>query len=280
MMSFSRRHFMGAEGRTADSAMDEVADAQASLDPTRSECVRPTILDHFHRWMRAKDMVDRFMELDGLIRACVPFVSDPRTARDVSAALEAPLLRADILTKNTNLFLSGVPIGILELNEAWVRYPQMCDIWAIVQRDLVRSGLLPWALQYPERALEGRMLGRLMDELDSEINALPMAELPRPSLIAEEHIPVPTAIAPSPMPPQIRDEDSPAAGLKGPPIGPRPEGQDHASFMAEQMAALHQGIHHMDDWQPETLPIPPGEIDAAAESVGRVLKERPRKVKR
>jgi len=271
---------MAIDGRTADQALDEVADAQASLDPTRSECVRPTILDHFHRWMRAKSMVDKFMELDGLIRACLPHMSDPRAVRDVMDRLDDPILKADILRSNSDKYLMGVPIGVLENNECWTRYPILASTWDVVQKDLVRSGLLPWAMQYPERVLEGRMLGRLLDELDSEISVLPLAEPQRPSVNVEERLQLPTLIAPPPIVAQDLVEASPPVKPMGVPIGPRPEHQDHATYMAEQVAALHQKVDHMDDWEPDTLPIPPTEIDAAAEKVKQVLKERPRKVKR
>jgi hypothetical protein len=280
MLSFFWRLYMGVDDRTANRAVDETVDLQAALDPTRSECVRPTILDHYHRWMRSMSMLEKFMELDGLIRACLPHMSNPRAITDVLERLDNPNLRQDILTKNADKYLANVPINVLEMNECWVRYPLLADIWDIVQKDLVRSGLLPWAMQYPERMLEGRMLNRLMDEIDFEIGAQPITGLPRPSAIAEELPQLSAAIAPPPMLEQVHDEATPPVRPRSVPIGARPAHQDHASYMAEQLGALHDEVEHMDDWTPDTLPVPPAEIDAAAETVKRALKKVPKRSKR
>ena len=264
------------DDRTVTRAMDETVDLQAAMDPTRSECVRPTILDHYHRWMRSMSMTEKFMELDGLIRACLPHMRDFRAVKEVLDLLDDPILRQDILTKNTDKYLANVPISVLEMNECWVRYPLLADIWDIVQKDLVRSGLLPWAMEYPERVLEGRMLNRLMDEIDSEMNALPLAELPRPTLIVEEQPQLPTAIASPPVSPQIDGEVSPTVKTNITTRGPRPPHQDHGSYMAEQMAVLHEEVECMGEQTPDTLPVPPVEIDVAAERVKLALKKRPK----
>jgi hypothetical protein len=234
-------------------------------------------------------MLEKFMELDGLIRACLPHMTNPRAVADVLERLDDPNLRQDILTKNADKYLANVPIGVLEMNECWVRYPLLADIWDIVQKDLVRSGLLPWAMEYPERALEGRMLGRLMEEIDSEIATQPITALPRPSvnvelplLATEIHTPyVPPSLPPEVAAPMDEAIDaSPTVRPRRVPIGPRPEHQNHATYMAEQMAALHEEVAHVDDWTPDTLPVPPGEIDAAAETVKRALKKIPKRSKR
>ncbi len=262
---------MVVDGRTADQALDEVADAQASLDPTRSECVRPTILDHYHRWMRAKSMTDKFMELDGLIRACHPHMGDSKAIKEVLERLDDPNLRQDILTKNADKFIAGVPIGILEMNECWTRYPLLADIWDIVQKDLVRSGLLPWALSYPEKALDSYIYGQLMERVEEKRLAMERekfaAEQPAPQLPAAIDSPR------VPLPSILRDEDLETRKV---PIGPRPEGQDHETHMAEQMAALHREVDCMGDWSPDTLPVP-AEIDAAAEKIKRGLAKIPKK---
>ena len=268
------------DSRTTQQAIDETVDLQASMDPTRSECVRPTILDHFHRWMRSMSMTEKFMELDGLIRACLPHMRDSRAVKEVLDLLDDPILRQDVLTKNADKWFANVPIGVIEMNECWIRYPRLADIWDIVQKDLVRSGLLPWAMTYPERELEGRMLGRLMDEIDSEMNAIPLAEQPRPALIVEELLQLPAPIAPPPMTPQICSEDTPPVRPRSVPMGPRPEHMDHATYMAQELGALHDEVEHMDDWTPDTLPVPPAEIDAAAETVKRALKKIPKRSKR
>lgn len=162
-------------------AESEISDAQMAMDPTRSECVRPTILDHYHRWMRAKSMTDKFMELDGLIRACLPHMTDPRAVKEVVGLLDDPILRQDILTKNTDKFLAGVSVTILEMNECWIRYPLLADIWDIVQKDLVRSGLLPWAMQYPDKILRGAFMQQVVDNIETlnfEAGPPPPARLP------------------------------------------------------------------------------------------------------
>jgi len=292
---------MSIDGRTTDQALDEVADAQASLDPTRSECVRPTILDHFHRWMRAKSMTDKFMELDGLIRACTPHLNDPRTIKDVYALLSNPTLRQDILTKHTDKYLTGVPISVLENNECWTRYPLLADIWDLVQKDLVRSGLLPWALTYPERMLEGQMLNRLLEEIESEVSAQPIREQ-TPAILSTESMPLlatgailPFAppLVPSTMPPldntpedesatsveELADTTSPTRPRRVP-FGPRPVDMDHATYMKTRMATLHEEVEHIADWRPDELPVPPAEIDVAADTIKQALKRSPKKNKR
>lgn len=164
-------------------AESEIADAQMAMDPTRSECVRPTVLDHYNRWMRSKSMTDKFMELDGLIRACLPHMSDPHAVKDVLDLLDDPILRQDILTKNADKYIAGVPIGVLEMNECWVRYPRLADIWGIVQKDLVRSGLLPWAMTYPDKILHGRFMQQLIDKMETfgfEPEPTSRPQLPQP----------------------------------------------------------------------------------------------------
>jgi len=253
------------DARTTDQALDEVADAQASMDPTRSECVRPTILDHFHRWMRAKSMTDKFMELDGLIRACLPHMTNSQAVKDVLDRLDDPILRQDILTKNADKYLTGVPIGILEMNECWTRYPLLADIWDIVQKDLVRSGLLPWALSYPEKALDSYIYSRLMERVEEKRIAREREKFAaeRPPARLPAAIAAPSELAT----PRFRDEDLKTRDV---PIMPRPESQGHAAYMSEQMAALHQEAD-MDGWTPDTLPISPAEIDVAAEKVKHAL---------
>lgn len=271
------------DDRTVTRAMDETVDLQAAMDPTRSECVRPTILDHYHRWMRSMSMSEKYMELDGLIRSCLPHMRDFRAVKEVLDLLDNPILRQDILTKNTDKFLANVPINVLEQNECWIRYPLLADIWDIVQKDLVRSGLLPWAMEYPERVLESRMLGRLMDEIDSEMNALPLAEQPRPALIVEEQSQLPSAVAPPSMPPQgdahLEEaiDASPTVRPRTVPFGPRPADMEYATYMKTRMATLHEEVEHMGDWQPDELPVPPAEIDEAAETVKRALKRIPKR---
>jgi hypothetical protein len=119
-----------------------------------------------------------------------------------------------------------------------------------------------------------------MDEIDFEIAAQPITGQPRPSAIAEELPRLSAAIAPPPMPPQIHDEASPIVRTKSAPIGPRPEHQGHASYMSEQMAALHEEVEHMNEQTSDTLPVPPAEIDTAAENVKHALKKIPKGSKR
>jgi hypothetical protein len=74
--------------------------------------------------------------------------------------------------------------------------------------------------------------------------------------------------------PRLHEEDLKTRKM---PTVSRPEGQDHATYMAEQMAALHDDVEHMDDWTPDTLPVPPVEIDAAAVEIKRALSEKSKK---
>ena len=263
----------------ARQAMNEIVDLQASMDPTRSECVRPTILDHFHRWMRAPSMIDKYMELDGLIRACLPHMGNPRAVADVLERLDDPILRQDILTKNTDLWLANVPIGVIELNECWVRYPRLADIWDIVQKDLVRSGLLPWALSYPERALDSYIYGRLMERIEEKRLLMerekfgaerPQPLLPQPVIGRPDEATLPETHET----PTLRDED---LKLRSVPMGPRPEQLDHAAYMAQQLGALHEEVETTVAWTPDELPVPPAEIGVAAKKVKRVVARIPKK---
>jgi len=292
------------DSRTTQQAIDETVDLQASMDPTRSECVRPTILDHYHRWMRSMSMTDKFMELDGLIRACLPHMSDPRAVKEVVGLLDDPILRQDILTKNTDKWLANVPIGVIEMNECWIRYPLLADIWDIVQKDLVRSGLLPWALSYPERALDSYIYGRLMQRVEekrTESERTREVERDRDTFAGAIPIPLlasvqekdPERTAPQPEStepdlPRLRkditlDHDTETNVEEGAirprtvPFGPRPADMDHATYMRTRMTALHEEVTHMGDWQADELPVPPAEIDVAAETVKRALKRIPKK---
>jgi len=294
---------MSIDGRTADQALDEVADAQASLDPTRSECVRPTILDHFHRWMRAKSLLDKYMELDGLIRACLPHIQSDRTRKDVLEALDDPSLRGDILTQNADKFFAGVPFGILEANEAYHRYPILASIFDIVQRDLVASGLLPWALSYPEKALDSYIYGQLMQRVEekrNESDRIREVEHSRNAFAGAVPVPLlasvqnrdPERTAPHPeptepeLPPRIEntratstetDVEEGAIRPRSVPFGPRLADMDHAAYMKTRMAAFRGEVEHIGDWRPDELPVPPAEIDEAAETVKQALKKIPKK---
>ncbi len=170
---------------TVGQAQDEIADAQMAMDPTRSECVRPTILDHYHRWMRARSASDKYWELDSLIRACQPHISDPQVARDVQDMLENQMLRDSPLKKNSDMFLSGrISQGGIEVDECWRRYPMLGDIWNLVQKDLVRSGLLPWAMQYPDKILRSAFMQEIVNNIETlsfeqeELPPRPIRELP------------------------------------------------------------------------------------------------------
>jgi hypothetical protein len=127
--------------------------------------------------MRAKSMTDKFMELDGLIRACLPHMNDPQAAKRVLDMLNDTALRDDILTKNADKFFAGVPVSVLEMNECWRRYPVLADIWEIVQKDLVKSGLLPWAMQYPDKILHSAFMQQIVNNIETlnfEADSIPI----------------------------------------------------------------------------------------------------------
>lgn len=301
---------MAVDGRTFDQADNEIADAQMALDPTRSECVRPTILDHLHRLMRAKSMTDKYMELEGLIRSTIPHMSDPRATAEVMKLLDDPTLRQDILTKHADKFFAGVSLGLLEQNECWVRYPLLCDIWIIIQKDLVRSGLLPWALSYPEKALDSYIYGQLMQRVEerrmeaesareADRNRTAFAEARPVPLLAsvQDRDPEQTAPHPESTEPELsprngttratsteteveevlHDDEVSTIRPRTVPFGPRPADMDHATYMKTRMAALHEEVEHMGDWQADELPVPPAEIDEAAETVKQALRKIPKK---
>lgn len=152
-----------------DDASNEIQDAQASMDPTRSECARPTILDHFNRYMRAKTMRDKYMELEGLISSCLAYVSDPRVAKEVEELMNDgnPNLSDDFITKRKDMWAAGVDWYTIEENEYRARLRALRAIWYPIHRDLARSGLLPWAMQYPDKILHGAFMQQVVDNIQT-----------------------------------------------------------------------------------------------------------------
>lgn len=274
---------------SADQAADEVVDAQAALEPTRSECVRPVVLDHVHRWMRAKSMADKFMELDGLIRICLPHMTDPNAVKEVEEALNNSLLRGDIITKNHDLVLAGIPVSIIEDNECWIRYPFLADVWYMVQKDLTRSSFLPWALQYPDAALEGMTLNRLMEDIEAgefekDLRSASASMFPSSSnedALRTENPRLVREISELPKGgelPAAKSAPPPLAGEQQPPLSDivNDVTLSHKEKMERLWVEVNKNVEHMDVIEPGEEPVPPEEIDSAAEKVKRVLRKIPK----
>lgn len=151
---------------TGNEATEEVVDLQASMDPTRSECVRPTVLDHLHRQMRSKTWRDKYMELHGMITACLVYCTPNVKGEARKILYEEHELYEDYITKNKDKHDSGVDWGTIEESEFMQRYPFLEKVWFLLHDDLMASGHLPWALSYPEKALDSLVYGQLMDKME------------------------------------------------------------------------------------------------------------------
>jgi len=156
---------MGGRYGAAD-AENEIADAQAAMDPTRSECVRPTVLDHLHRQMRADTWRKKYMELHGIITACLAYASPTVKEQAKKQLHEEHELYEDYITKNKDKHDAGIDWFTIEESEFMQRYPLLERVWFMIHEDLMMSGHLPWALTYPEKALDSQVYGQLMDEME------------------------------------------------------------------------------------------------------------------
>lgn len=192
---------------------DQIADLQAQMDAARSECIRPIIMEHLHRAMRAKSQTDKYHEYHALCVACLNYIDDEDLKEEIKEDLQRPEtnLSTDFIRNYKAEMMSGVPNYLILENEYAKLIPKIVAVWLKVQKALVEQGLIPWALQYPESMLEGA----IMDELLSLINARKFREAA--SLKESERT---MARVPEPMPlTPIEDED---AEEEEPPVRPAP----------------------------------------------------------
>lgn len=150
-----------------DQTADQVADLQAQLDQTRSECIRPIIMEHIHRAMRAKSNTDKYHEYHALCVGCLNYLDDEDLKTEIMKDLEKPdtNLSNDFIRCYKAEMRSGVPNYLILENEYSRLVPRIVKVWLKVQKALVEQELVPWSLTYPEQILEGS----LMDELIADI---------------------------------------------------------------------------------------------------------------
>jgi hypothetical protein len=165
---------MPMDEQSYNKAEDEVSDLQNQMNPERSECVRPLIMDHVHRYLRADGMTKKFHELEGLVTFCTPYIEDRKLRESIEAAMESEDLNMpDFIRNYKSENRSGVSWSIVLEGEYARLHPKLRRIWFKVQKALVRQDLIPWSLTYPEKMLESE----LMNELLSDLQGSPGAEL-------------------------------------------------------------------------------------------------------
>jgi len=151
----------------SDETADQVADLQAQLDQTRSECIRPIIMEHIHRAMRAKSNTDKYHEYHALCVGAISYIEDEELKLEIMKDLEKPdtNLSNDFIRCYKAEMKSGVPNYLILENEYARLVPRIVKVWLKVKKALVEQELIPWSLTYPEQILEGS----LMDELIADI---------------------------------------------------------------------------------------------------------------
>ena len=154
---------------------EQVRDLQSQMDQSRSECIRPIIFDHIHRYSRAKNHVDKAFELESLITLCTPYIEDEEVRLDMEKEMETPEANfsSDFIRNYKAEWQSGVSYQIAIENEARKVLPVLRKIWSKVQKEMIKQELIPWTLSYPEKMLEGALMNQLITELQGGITDLP-----------------------------------------------------------------------------------------------------------
>jgi hypothetical protein len=165
---------MGMDDESYNKAENEVSDLQSQMDPTRSECIRPVIMDHIHRYERAKSMTDKYMELEGLITFCIPYMDDRKLREELEHDMSEDEVNfsSDFIRNYKSEFVAGISWNVILENEYRRLLPKLRRIWFKVHKSLMRQDLIPWSLTYPEKMLESA----LMDELMTDLQSGPSAE--------------------------------------------------------------------------------------------------------
>ncbi len=163
---------------TEEQAANEVSDLQASLDPARSESLKPVIMDHVHRYLRAKSSTDKYMELEGLISFCLPYVRDRTVQLEIENLMSTDdySFSNDFIRNYKSEVTMGVPWNVILENEYRKLIPKVKKLWFKVQTELVKQELLPWSLTYPEKLLESA----LIDEILNDIRGVTKVQSPKP----------------------------------------------------------------------------------------------------
>jgi len=276
---------------SGDDAENEIVDAQFAADSTRLESIRPTVVQLVYKLGRAQDWRAKYMITRGLIVTCLPHVSSSVREKANEILAEEEERFSDFVPKHQNMHDAGNDWGIIQEADFMERLPYIEKVWGLLQHDLGSTNLLQWATTSIEGAIEGQMLNRLMEDLeaaDFERN-LKTASTPvfpssneevleREKLRSAKEV---TALpkgeelpdARSSIPPLIDSEITHTVKPKSAPIGPRLEGQDHASYMREQMAALHDEVEHLDDWRTGEEPVPVEKIEESAEKIKTAIRK-------
>lgn len=149
---------------------DQVSDLQAQMDQSRSECIRPVIMDHVHRYMRAKSMTDKYHEMESLITFSLNYVEDENIKETVLKDLDmADVNFSNDFVRNYKAEMrSGVPWHIILENEYRTLLPRLRRVWMKVQKALVDQELIPWALTYPEKMLEGALIDEVITDIQMQ----------------------------------------------------------------------------------------------------------------
>jgi len=150
-----------------DQTADQVADLQAQLDQTRSECIRPIIMEHIHRAMRAKSNTDKYHEYHALCVGAISYIDDEELKLEIMKDLEKPdtNLSNDFIRCYKAEMKSGVPNYLILENEYARLVPRIVRVWLKVKKALVEQELIPWSLTYPEQLLEGSLMDALIADI-------------------------------------------------------------------------------------------------------------------
>ena len=149
---------------------DQVSDLQAQMDQSRAECIRPVIMDHIHRYMRAKSMTDKYHEMESLITFCVNYIDDENVKDQIMVELDTDVVNFsnDFVRNYKAEVSSGVPWHIIFENEYRKLIPGLRKVWIKVQKALVEQELIPWALTYPEKMLEGALIDEVIADIQMQ----------------------------------------------------------------------------------------------------------------
>jgi len=153
-----------------DQTADQVADLQAQLDQSRSECIRPIIMEHIHRAMRSKSNTDKYHEYHSLCVGCLGYLEDEDLKAEIMRDLEKPEtnLSNDFIRCYRAEMKSGVPNYLILENEYARIVPRIVKVWLKVQKALVEQELVPWSLTYPEQLVEGSLMDELLTDIQMQ----------------------------------------------------------------------------------------------------------------
>ena len=260
-----------------DESAVQVADLQAQLDQTRSECIRPLIMDHLHRAMRAKSNTDKFHEYQALCIACLSYIEDDELKNEIVKDLERPdtNLSNDFIRNYKAEMSSGVPNYLILEHEYSKLVPRIVRVWLKVQKALVEQELIPWALTYPENMLKEAFMNELFTiiQMRKFRQSTPIHDVEKKMIGQPEPPMLPKGMK---TVHQDSEDDLTKYDDREMSVGDKEEGSEAASEEpATHTEPQSEELEHQEpEEQPKSEEEPPDELtDSVAELAKRIIAE-------